>query len=192
MAVVLVVVVSLVVLVFGFGEQLGEVGPQTAFHAQEESGLVTFTHMDGETVDGDHVAVTGAVLLDDPAQLQAGDSVTVLPLDEEVELVYRDGETSAILHRAEVSQPALALVTLDGEILREGDSLQGSYPRYANPAAAGASVTFVVDEPGTRVEFTLAPGEERTPTGDGTSNAGQVQEIAHEGEERKVTIRIDS
>lgn len=192
-AVALVVLGTLAVLAFGFGDQVSDVAPQSTFESQEQNGILTIVHTGGDTIDGDTLEAVGGVIVSKPAEVNAGDRISIFVYDREVDLIYDDGETSARLHEVEVSTAALALITLESEsdILTEGDQFNGTHPTYRNPAAAEENVTIAVDESGTNIIFTLEPGEKRTPTGDGTSDNGTVTHITHNSDAGNVTIRID-
>lgn len=193
-AVALVVLGTVAVLAFGFGDQVSDVAPQSAFDSQEQNGILTVVHTGGDTIEGDNLEAVGGVIVSKPAQVNAGDEITIFGYDSEVELIYDDGDVSATLHEAEVSTTALALITLESEsdILTEGDQFNGTHPTYRNPEAADENVTITVDEPGTKVVFTLEPGEEEKQTGQGTSDEGTVTGITHDGETNNVTVRIDT
>jgi FlaG/FlaF family flagellin (archaellin) len=192
-AIALVVLGTLAVLAFGFGDQVGDVAPQSTFDSQEQNGILTVVHTGGDTIEGDNLEAVGGVIVSKPTEVNAGDRISIFVYDREVDLIYDDGKTSALLHEAEVSTAALALITLESErdILTEGDQFNGTYPTYRNPAAADENVTIAVDEGGTKVVFTLEPGDKKTPDGTGTSDSGTVTDITHTSDAGNVTVRMD-
>lgn len=101
-AVVIVLALTLSVITIGFGGAVGSDVPTVAFEAEPDGDTLLVTPIAGETFDGDDLEIRGGEPVIVPDEIRAGTPIEIRPTDEEVQLVWNDGEQSAILDTVSV------------------------------------------------------------------------------------------
>lgn len=93
--------------------------PKAAFTTEYNDSTLRFVPLAGETIAPENIEVVGGQIERLPGEVKAATPIVVEPSNGTVALVYNDGQTSAVLHRASVSGtgsgPSLNTVTYDSE-----------------------------------------------------------------------------
>lgn len=116
-AIVVVLAATVSIAVLGFTDDLSETSPTVSFSASEQGNQIVFTHRGGDVISNSTISVLGAKWWSASAEnLRAGDRIIVSPGPgiESIQLISNDGQQSAILATATVTQPTQNLVINPG------------------------------------------------------------------------------
>lgn len=184
------ILLGVVVVVTGivFTDMLRDPTPEASIRTQEVANTVVFTHLGGETIEGDNLAIDGGTPISVPDEFQAGSQIQVVPLQREIELLFEEQGNSAILKREVVSETGPGIILLGEQPATEGTSYNGTYPEYVN--IVDEPLTFRISEGNAIVSFELDPGERRQLVGNGTSDSGTIAAIDSD-DQRTVSISVD-
>lgn len=116
---------SIGVVALDIGQPLSTT-PQAALDAETGAYTITVTHLGGEQIDRENLAVTGGELVTTPDPFQTRDRLVIKPTASTTTLVHRETalDGGSVLLTIDAVPPAV--VKADGALLLEGDDFETS------------------------------------------------------------------